>query len=262
MRIVYLGNNWVGWQILSYLKKRKEDIVGLVLHPQEKSRYRDEMVEAARLGQDYMFEGQHLKNPQTINAIRALQPDIGISVLFDYILEPHFLELFPCGVVNLHPAFLPYNRGQYPNVWSIVEETPAGVTMHYMDAGVDTGDIIAQRQVSIEPFDTGKSLYQKLEQGCIELFKATWPKIRSGRAPRIPQKIEAGTHHITKDVEDIDAIDLDKMYRAKDLIDIIRARTFGPYPGAYFTYEGRRIYLRLELLDEEAVEGGGNGSVH
>jgi methionyl-tRNA formyltransferase len=131
-----------------------------------------------------------------------------------------------------------------------------------MDAGIDTGDIIAQKEVPIEPFDTGKSLYRKLEQACVELFQETWPKIRSRRAPRIPQKIEAGTHHVTKDVEGIDAIDLDKMYRAKDLIDVIRARTFDPYPGAYFTHEGRRIYLRLELLEEEALEGEGNGSVH
>ena len=74
-----------------------------------------------------------LKEPKVLEAIDALQPDIGLSILFDYILRSEFLELCPLGVVNLHPSYLPYNRGQYPNVWSIMDGTPAGVTLHYID---------------------------------------------------------------------------------------------------------------------------------
>ena len=138
-------------------------------------------------------------------------------------------------------------------MWSIVEGTPAGVTLHYIDIGIDTGDIIAQREILAEPIDTGETLYRKLEQACVDLFKETWPLIRSGQAPRIPQSQEKGTYHRTHDVKQLDQIDLEHTYTARELIDIIRARTFLSYPGAYFTHQGRKVYLRLQLLYEEQL---------
>ena len=259
MRILFLGNNWVGWQVLQWLKEQNEHLVGLVIHPVQKRKYGEEILRSAQVSPEYVFDGPQLRQPEVLEAIRALRPDIGLSVLFGYILQPGFLSLFPAGVVNLHPAYLPYNRGTYPNVWSIVEGTPAGVTLHYIDAGVDAGDIITQRKVPIEPVDTGATLYRKLEQACVELFKETWPLIRSGKAPRIPQDGQKGTYHRTRDVERIDHIDLNRTYAATELIDVIRARTFPPYPGAYFVHQGRKVYLRLQLLYEERLSEVENG---
>lgn len=253
MRILFLGNNWVGWQIVKWLKEQNEQIVGLVIHSLAKQKYADEIIESAQVNPECIFDGSRLRQPEVLEDIRNLKPDIGLSVLFGYILRPEFLNLFPSDVVNLHPAYLPYNRGAYPNVWSIVEGTPAGVTLHYIDVGIDTGDIIAQREILAEPTDTGETLYHKLEQACVELFKETWPLIRSGQAPRIPQSQEKGTYHRTHDVKQIDQIDLERTYTARELIDIIRARTFLSYPGAYFTYQERKVYLRLQLLYEEQL---------
>jgi methionyl-tRNA formyltransferase len=247
MRIVYLGNNWVGWQILAWLKQQGEDIVGLVVHPPHKQKYAHEMLEVANLPNECVFDGSRLHEPETLVAIQALCPDIGLSILFDYILKPPFLRLYKHGVVNLHPSYLPYNRGQYPNVWSIVEGTPSGVTLHYIDEGVDTGDIIAQREVTVEPIDTGETLYYKLEQASVVLFQAMWPHIKNGTAPRIPQTSSGGTYHRTKDVEQIDCIDLDRSYTARELLNIMRARTFPPYTSAYFEDDGRRVYVQVQL---------------
>jgi len=258
VRIVYLGNNWVGWQILRWLKEQNEEIVGLVIHPPSKQKYTKEILQVADLPSERVFDGSQLHNPELLAAIRKLAPDIGLSVLFDYILRREFLDIFPRGVINLHPALLPYNRGQYPNVWSIVEGTPAGVTLHYIDEGIDTGDIIAQKEVPVEPIDTGETLYRKLEKACVDLFKETWPLIRSGQAPRVPQRKGEGTYHRTSDVDKIDRIDLNRTYTARELIDIIRARTFPPYPGAYFEHQGRKIYLRLQLLYEDQLRESSN----
>jgi len=261
MRILYLGNNWVGWQVIRWLREQNEQIVGLVVHPPHKRKYGDEIIRSAQVSPAHIFDGAQLRQPEVLQAIRALRPDIGLSVLFGYILAPEVLDLFPSAVINLHPAYLPYNRGAYPNVWSIVERTPAGVTLHYIDAGVDTGDIVAQRQVPIEPVDTGETLYRKLEQACVELFKETWPLIRSGQASRIRQRSDEGSYHRTRDVERIDHIDLDRKYTARELIDVIRARTFPPYPGGYFIHQGRKVYLRLQLLPEEQLNEVANESV-
>ena len=262
MRILFLGNNWVGWQIVHWLREQDEQIVGLVTHPPHKRKYGDEIIRSAQVSLAHIFDGSQLRHPEVLETIKALRPDIGVSVMFGYILRPEFLELFPAGVINLHPAYLPYNRGAYPNVWSIVERTPAGVTLHYIDAGVDTGDIIAQRQVPIEPVDTGETLYRKLERVCVKLFKETWPLIRSGRAPRISQDKQEGTYHRTHDVERIDHIDLDRIYTARELTDIIRARTFPPYPGVYFIHQGRKVYLHIQLLYEEQLSEVDDEPVH
>ncbi len=262
MRILFLGNNWVGWQAVHWLREQDEQIVGLVAHPPHERKYGDEIIHSAQVGPEYIFDGSQVRQPQVLEAIKALQPDIALSVLFGYILRPEFLDLFPVGVVNLHPAYLPYNRGANPNIWSIVERTPAGVTLHYIDAGVDTGDIIARQQVPIELVDTGETLYRKLERACVELFKKTWPLIRSGRAPRIAQGKPEGTFHRTRDVERIDHIDPEGTYTARELIDVIRARTFPPYSGAYLMDQGRRVYLRLHLLYEEQLSEVDDESVH
>lgn len=262
MRILYLGNNWTGWQVLKWLVEQEEQIVGLVVHPPSRQKYTDEILATVRLPPDRIFYGNDLRHKDTLHQIKALCPDIALSVFFGYILRPSFLDIPPKGCLNLHPALLPYNRGAYPNVWSIIEETPAGATLHYIDAGVDTGDIIAQRQVFVEPVDTGETLYHKLDQVCVELFRETWPLVRSGQAPRIPQGALKGTHHRAQDVKRVDCIDLTRTYMARELVNIIRARTFPPYPGAYFIHEGRKVYLRLQLLYEKQLDEVDDEAIH
>lgn len=253
MRILYMGNNLVALEVLKWLKQRNENIVGLVVHPPEKRRYGEEIIRASGLPSKFIFSGTEINQTRFLDTMRELKPDIILSILFDYVLGKELINIPPMGCINLHPAYLPYGRGQYPNVWSIVERTPAGATLHYIEAeGIDTGDIIAQKEVVVDFKDTGESLYRKLEKACLELFKANWEAIKSGTNKRIVQP-DGGTYHTTKDVRKIDEIRLDKKYEARHLLNILRARTFPPYEGAYVILEdGRKIYIRVSL--EEAQE--------
>ena len=253
MKVLFLGNNRVGWQILRWLREQDENIVGLVLHPPAERQFGDETIRAAKVSSDCIFDGSRLHEPDTLARIQALGADVALSVFFTYILRPAFLDSFPAGTINLHPSYLPYNRGRHPNIWSIVDGTPAGATLHYVDAGVDTGDIIARRREHVDPVDTGESLYRKLELACVTLFKETWPLIREGRAPRVPQSPNEGTLHRARDADRTAAIDLDRTYTARSLIDSIRARTFPPYAGSFFVHEGRKVYLRLQMFYEEQL---------
>jgi methionyl-tRNA formyltransferase len=253
MRVLFLGNNWVAWQLARCLREQGDGIVGLVLHPAERRTYGEQIVAASGVSAYRVFEGPELGRPETLRAIASLEPEIGVSALFGYILRRECLDLFPSGCINVHPALLPWNRGAYPNVWSLVDGTPAGATIHYVDEGVDTGDIIAQREVSVEPTDTGESLYRRLERACVELFRETWPRIRSGDVSRTPQDKAAGTTHRVRDVRVIDEIVPDRLYPARELIDRIRARTFIGYQGAYIRVGGKKVYLRLGLLDEDDI---------
>jgi methionyl-tRNA formyltransferase len=203
---------------------------------------------------DRVFDGSRLREPAVVAALAALRPEIGVSVLFGYRIPPDVLAIFPSDCVNVHPAYLPFNRGAYPNVWSIVDRTPAGVTIHFVDDGLDTGDIVAQRRVAVEPTDTGETLYRRLEEASLALFRETWPLIRSGGAPRTAQQPDAGTFHRVRDVARIDEIDLDASYNARSLLDVLRARTFGSFDGAYFRDGKHKVYVTVHLRESE--EGG------
>jgi methionyl-tRNA formyltransferase len=247
VRIMYFANNRLGWKILEWLRGEGEDVVGLAIHPPGRSKFGDEIVRTAALPPSSIFDAAQLRDPDVQRAIGDLRPEIGISVLFGYILRPALLERFAAGVINLHPSLLPRNRGACPNVWSIVSQTRAGVALHYLDAGIDTGDVIARETVAVEPIDTGGSLYRKLEQASFELFCRAWPEVRERRAGRTPQSPQEGTRHTLRDLESIAEIDLDRQYTGRELIDILRARTFPPYAGAFFRAGDRRIHMRLEL---------------
>lgn len=252
MRILFLGNNWLGWQTLDWLRRQGENVVGLVLHPLQRRRFGDEIIQAAQIDPSLVFDGSQLRDSDVLDAVRNCNADIALSVMFGYIFKPEFLRLFPGGVLNLHPSYLPFNRGASPNVWSIVDETPAGVTLHYVDEGIDCGDIIAQKAVPVDTTDTGFTLYRKLERVGLNLIQETWPRVRSNNAKHHPQN-GPGTFHRCRDIERIDRIDLDQTYTARQLINILRARTFPPYRGAYFEEDGKRVYLRLELDTYDAA---------
>lgn len=255
MRYFYIANNRLGYEVLKWLKTQDDELVGLSIHHGKKRSWGEEILDAADLPEERIFDASRLSEPETINAIKQLKPDIGVSILFGYILRKPFFSIFPKEVINLHPGMLPFNRGAHTNIWSIVEGTPAGTTLHYIDEGVDTGDIIAQREVTVSPTDTGKTLYRKLEDASFELFRQTWPKFRTDDIERTVQPgPDEGSNHRVKDLNKIDEIQLDQTYSARELINILRARSFPPYKGAWFEENGQKIYINLDLKEEKEFD--------
>lgn len=252
MKVVYFGNNDVAVEVLEFLVSEGHEIVGLVVHPEGREKRAHDLIDISGVAPSRVFTADVLKTRSARDRLASLEPEIGVSAFFGYILRRRVLDLFELGCVNIHPALLPYNRGSFPNVWSIVENTPAGATLHLMDSGVDTGRIIAQKQIPVRSWDTGKTLYRKLERVCVELFAAAFPRFISGElTPR--EQVGEGTYHRKADVVAIDEIDLDREYTAQALIDVLRARTFPPYPGAYFLDNGKKVYLELALIPDFEV---------
>jgi methionyl-tRNA formyltransferase len=221
MEVVFLGINDVGLDLYEWLCNRDDASVQALLTEKEQ-----------------------------LSIVHNLQPELIISIGFNYLIPSDILGVPSEGAINLHPALLPYNRGKSPNVWSIVEDTPAGVSLHYMDPQFDTGDIIAQRPVSKDFEDTGKRLHRRLEEAQIELFTNTWPAIRDGEIEPRPQEEDAGTYHTTKDFLQLCEIKPDERVRAKELLDRLRALTFPPFDNAFIEIEGKKYYIDIELRKE------------
>jgi len=124
--------------------------------------------------------------------------DLVVSYGYRHILKKNVLNRFPRRIINLHISLLPFNRGTDPNLWSFLEDTPKGVTIHYIAEGVDTGDVLAQQGVTFPPDATLRSTYEELSRATEDLFREVWPEIRSGRRRSFPQP-EGGSCHRMRD---------------------------------------------------------------
>lgn len=114
--------------------------------------------------------------------------DFIISFGYRHIIKEDIINNFVNKIINLHISLLPYNRGADPNLWSYLENTPKGVTIHYIDKGLDTGDIIIQKEVfdNIET-DTLKTSYDRLIDEIVNLFNNNIYDIINGNIKAIPQ---------------------------------------------------------------------------
>ena len=137
--------------------------------------------------------------PVTADSGCVAGSDFIVSYGYRHILKKDLLDKFANRAINLHISLLPWNRGADPNLWSILEDTPRGVTIHFLDNGIDTGDIIAQRTVDcLSAVDTLKSSYERLTRAIEELFMDVWPKLRVGDVEATHQA-SGGSFHRSKD---------------------------------------------------------------
>ena len=122
-----------------------------------------------------------------------------VSYGYRHILGKDILDLLPDRAINLHISYLPFNRGTDPNFWSFVENTPKGVTIHYLDEGIDTGDVIVQERVEFDTKqETLATSYEKLQLTMQDLFKQNWQDIKTIKCKRQKQ-VGKGTSHKVKD---------------------------------------------------------------
>lgn len=100
-----------------------------------------------------------------------MQLDLIILAWWPYILKEALIKIPKIGCLNFHPSYLPYNRGKHPNFWSLVEDVPFGVSLHFVDTGIDSGSIAFQKIVPKSWEDTGKTLHEKGKREIVKLFQ-------------------------------------------------------------------------------------------
>lgn len=129
--------------------------------------------------------------------------DLAVSYTYRYILTEEILAALDHNAVNLHNSFLPFNRGASPNIWSIAENTPRGVTLHYMDKDLDKGYIIAQKFVIDSDEETLSGSYDNLDAAAKELFKEAFFYYRHWEGMK-KKAVGRGTYHSVSDLKRIE----------------------------------------------------------
>ena len=129
--------------------------------------------------------------------------DFIVSYGYSKIIKKEVIKHMKYSIINLHISFLPYNRGYYPNLWSFIEGTPSGVTIHRVNEGIDTGEILFRKKILIDiKIHTFESSYKILRKEIENLFSISWINIRQGNCKVITTK-RKGTFHYKKDGDEI-----------------------------------------------------------
>lgn len=241
----------VGYEVAKFFGESREPLSCLVLDVNDISGLNKKIVTDSGCSHDRIFFSDSLYKNKTLIALRKMQLDLIILAWWPDIIKKSLMEIPRLGCLNFHPSYLPYNRGKHYNFWTIVEGTTFGVTIHWVDEGIDSGDIAFQSTIEKTWEDTGETLYFKAQEEIIRLFKEKFTEIKSGNIPRIPQHFNKGTFHKGNELNMASKIKLDGVYKALDLLNIIRARTFLPYPGAWFIDNGVKYEVRIEITKIE-----------
>ena len=138
-----------------------------------------------------------IENKLTKEMVEQMRPSFVISFNYRHLIPGEVLQAMPGRVINLHTSLLPYNRGAGPNFFSFLDDTPKGVTIHLVDEGLDTGDILCQKEIVFdEEKETFASSYDKLMMEIKELFKENWEKIKRGGVEPRKQEGEGSYHRM------------------------------------------------------------------
>ena len=255
MKIVFIGSKDMGCVCLSELIKQGEQIVGVIARDDDpnSSMWYGSVSKIAEKNKLTLFKPKDINDPSFCEKIKTLNPDIVLCVFYPKILKKNFIDIPKYGCINLHFAPLPKYRGCMPGAWAIIEgQDEFGVTMHYIDEGVDSGDIVAQKKFTINRNDTGKTLYKKCEKVGLELFNEAFPIIKNNKVKKIPQDKTKVIYH-RRGVPNDRYIDWEKS--AKDIFNFVRALTFPPFPGVRTILNGKEILVKSSDILDEKHEG-------
>ncbi len=234
MKIILCGYNWTGCKALELLLKEKHDVFVYTHHAE---------MQVADL------EGYCIKKkiPYSLERISVSNipfiPDLICSVYYRYIISSEIIKCVKGKIFNLHPALLPQYRGCSSLTWAIINgEEKVGYTYHYIDNGIDTGNIIIQKQIDVEPFDTQLTLYNRVMHIAMEDFLIALHKVSNN----YEGKKQIGSGSIYKRGCPRNGI-MDEELSFEEKERFVRAMIYPPYPCA--KYKGKEINSVTELYD-------------
>src|SRR6266446_1568072 len=244
MRVVFIGTGEIGLPTLRALQKSEHQLAGVVTPP-DKPAGRHQKITPPPIGaavsgsQISILRPARIRDPQAIEQIRALVPDVIVVMAYAQILPRDVLEIPKIACLNLHASLLPRWRGAAPIQAAIAAgDRETGITVMYMDEGLDTGDILLQRATEIRPDDTGRSLHERLAQIAPEALLESLRLLTAGSAPRIPQDNAQATYapKLKREDGEIDWSEPAEVIERK-------IRAFNPWPGAFMQINNRNLKI-------------------
>jgi methionyl-tRNA formyltransferase len=253
LRIAYAGDRDISVEVLNFILEQGIRPMALLVPSSKRATHAEELIELCPfLEEEMIFRGTSFRKDENVEKLGALDLDYIMSIHFPYIYPKSVLDIARHGVLNLHPAYLPYNRGWHTPTWAIYEGTPYGGTLHFMEEALDSGEIVHRKKLEVRPHDTANTLYRRVKQLEIEVFKEAWEGLADFSYQRNAQEEEIATAHNKKEIESIREIDLDGESTPRELIRKLRALTTDRISeAAWFSEGGRKYMVQVSISPEE-----------
>lgn len=254
MKIVYMGTPDFAVAPLEAILKAGHEVTAVVTQPdRQKGRGREvqysPVKECALSYGIPVLQPLKIKEKDAVEELRKYPADIFVVAAFGQLLSEEILNMPRFGCINIHASLLPAYRGAAPIQWCVINgEEKTGVTIMQMAKGMDTGDILLQKEVVLDEKETGGSLFDRLMETGAELIVEALPKIEAGELIPVVQKEELATYagKITKDMGNIDF--------AKSAVTIERLiRGLNPWPSAFTHYKGKILKIWEADVASECV---------
>ena len=253
MKVVFMGTPDFAVPTLEKIIEAGHEVIGVVTQP-DKAKGRGKKVlfppvkEKALEHNLTVYQPRRAREPEFIEQMRALNPDVMVVVAFGQILPKDILDIPKYGCINVHASLLPKYRGAAPIQWAVINgDAVSGVTTMQMDVGLDTGDTLLKTEVPLAEDETGGSLFDKLSTLGGELLIETLEKIQAGDIhPEKQDDSQAGEYARTLD-KALGNVDFSMSAAAIERL----IRGLNPWPSAYTFYNGKT----MKLWKAEVVPG-------
>lgn len=245
MNILFMGGHELGAKTLEHLINNNVNVVGVVVSKNDNDWYRgvDEVAYKFNLN---LYEEKNINDQIFLNKIKSLNLDLIVCVNFDQILKKDIINLPAIGCINTHASLLPKYRGRAPLNWAMINgEKYSGVTVHFIDEGIDTGDIILQEKIKINEDDYISDLLNKVKNIYPKIVLNAIRALESSNLNFIKPDLSKG-FYVNKRTKDDGKIDFSKP--SKDILNFIKAIS-KPYPGAFLYNNNKKIIIWRARLD-------------
>ena len=259
LKIVFAGTPDLAAYIMERLHKGGYPVAEAVTSP-DKPRGRkgtpvpsDVKAKALELGIP-VYTTARIRDPESVEHIRGLSPDMIIVAAFGQIIPKEILDMPRFGCINVHASLLPAYRGAAPIQWAVLNgDKKTGVTIMRMNEGLDTGDILSVREIDISPKETSGSLFDRMQETGAELLIDTIGDIVTGKAEGTPQPEESTTDYARMITKDMGLIDW-----SEDSAKIERyIRGLSPWPGSFTYMDGKMLKIWDADVADKAASGAG-----
>jgi len=254
--ILFMGTPEFALTSLEKLVQKNYDIVAVVTQPDRPKGRGKQLVAppvkgAAERYNIPVLQPPRVKDPSFLETLKQLSPDLIVVAAFGQILPKNVLDFPPLGCINVHPSLLPRYRGAAPINWTLIHgETRTGVTIMYMDEGLDTGDILLQEETPIDPEETFGQLHDRLATLGADLLLQAIQLLEAHQAPRRSQGNSLSCYAPMLKKED-------GLIRWDEEVSTIvnRIRGLSPSPCAYTFLDGKALKIFAAAGIEEPVSG-------
>ena len=187
------------------------------------------------------------REPLILDLMNENKIDLLFSCLYEHRIRKKLLRKANRGGINIHTAVLPWNKGMHTSFWGIMDGTPLGATIHWMDENLDTGDIVGQAVFEDDAIMTAAEVKQRQLALCVELFESYLPLILRNEAPRVSQP-KGGSYHLRRDIEAATTFDDSDTFTMGKLLRLSRATNYGPH-GFYIRVGDRKFKIQTSISE-------------